>query len=128
MSQSLPDILARFRALTRQLEDPEVAGNSAKLREVLKERGRLEGRAVKYEAWLQKRKEILETEALLDDDEMKEMAEEELLALRPDLVALTEELADEMGSDEADAANSVIIEIRPGTGGDEAALFAQNLY
>ena len=58
---------------------------------------------------------------------MAEMAREEIEGLRARLKEQTEELADEMGSDEADAAKSVIVEIRPGTGGDEAALFAADL-
>ena len=56
------------------------------------------------------------------------MAQTELEELRQKKQQLTEDLADEMGSDEADAAKSVIIEIRPGTGGDEAALFARDLF
>jgi len=128
VSESLPEILARYRELTRMLEDPAVATQSARVSEIMKERGRLEGRAQLYERWLKMRAEIDETEALRGDPEMAEAAEEELARLGPELEALTEELADEMGADEAEAARSVIMEIRPGTGGDEAALFAGDLF
>ncbi|MDH3590934.1 MAG: peptide chain release factor 1 [Planctomycetota bacterium] len=126
--ESLPEILARYRELTSLLEDPAIATNAAKVTDVMKERGRLQARAIKYEEWLNKRKEVREAEALLEDEEMRELAEGELEALRPALQALTEDLADEMASDEAETAKSVIIEIRPGTGGDEAALFAAELF
>jgi len=124
----LPEILARYRELTNKLEDPEVAANPARLREIMKERGRLEARARRYEAWLATRAEIRETETLLDDEELREVAQEELAGLRERLKELTADLADELAGDEAESAGSVIMEIRPGTGGDEAGLFAQELF
>jgi peptide chain release factor 1 len=128
VDRSLPEILARYRELTRMLEDPEVARDPGKVREIAKERGRLERPARLYDRWLGARRGIRETEALLADPEMKEAAEEELLRLRAELEKLTEEVADEVGSDDADQATSVIVEVRPGTGGDEAALFAGELF
>jgi peptide chain release factor 1 len=125
MADRLPDILARYRELSRALEDPDVAANQARVREVLKERGSLERRAQLYEAWLALRSEIRDTEGLVE--ELGEVATDELEQLRGRLGEATESLADEMGADEADAARSVIVEIRPGTGGDEAALFARDL-
>jgi len=124
----LPEILARYRELTRMLEDPEIATQPARVREIAKERGRLERRALLYEKWLQTRREIKDTEALLADEEMRDAAEEELARLQAEFDRLTEEVADEMGADEAESATSVIMEIRPGTGGDEAALFASDLF
>jgi len=128
VTASLPEILARYRELTKKLEDPEIAANPAKVREILKERGRLEGRARKYEGWLAARDEIRDTESLLDDEELRAVAEEELEGLKARLKELTADLADEIAGDEAEAASSVIMEIRPGTGGDEAGLFAQALF
>ena len=128
MSDRLPDVLARYRELTKKLEDPDVATNQPLVRDIMKERGRLEKKALLYERWLKKSVEIAGAEELLEDEEMREVAEEELATLRPELTGLTEELADEVGSDEAEAAKSVIVEVRPGTGGDEAALFANDLF
>ncbi len=125
---SLTRILARFRELTGMLEDPEVAQNSARMSEVLKERGQLERRAVAFEQWLKLRDAVAEAQEMMEDPEYREIAEEELGRLRPELDAKTADLADEMGADEADDAKSIIIEIRPGTGGDEAALFANDLF
>ncbi|MHC4974745.1 MAG: peptide chain release factor 1 [Planctomycetota bacterium] len=128
MSDRLPDILARYRELTKKLEDPAIATNQVQVREIMKERGRLERKAQLYEQWLKKRRELEDAEGLVADAEMREVAEEELTRLRPELEGLTEQLADEMGSDEAEQAKSVIVEVRPGTGGDEAALFANDLF
>jgi len=122
----LTEVLGRYRELTKSLEDPEVATNQSRLKDVLKERGSLEKRALLYERWLGTRSEIDETEGLVE--ELGEVAEEELTSLRAKLKEVTEELADEIGADEADQAKSVIFEIRPGTGGDEAALFARDLF
>jgi len=128
VSERLPEILARYRELTRLLEDPEVATNAARVREVVRERGLLEGRARLFEEYLAVRDEIAQAESLLADDSMKELAEEELASLRERRQRLIEDLADVMGADEAEQAESVIMEIRPGTGGEEAALFANDLY
>ncbi len=125
---SLPQILARFRELTKMLEDVEIMQNSARMTEVLKERGRLERTARAYEKWVDLRSAIAEAEEMVKDPEYKEIADEELERLRPEFIAKTADLADEVGSDEADDATSIIIEIRPGAGGDEAALFARNIY
>jgi len=125
---SLPQILARYEELTTSLGDPEVATNSARMADVLKERGQLERRALAYQEVLRLRDAIAESEAMLEDAEYAELAEEELARLRPELEERTATLADEMGADEADDAKSIIIEIRPGTGGDEAALFARDLF
>jgi peptide chain release factor 1 len=110
------------------LEDLEVARDPARAAGVAKERARIERPALIYQRWIDVKEEIRETEALLADPEMREAAEEELRRLRADLERLTEEVADEMGSDEAESATSVILEVRPGIGGDEAALFASQLF
>ncbi|MGH7163807.1 MAG: peptide chain release factor 1, partial [Planctomycetota bacterium] len=123
----LPAILARFRELSASLADPEVAGAPSRLREVLKERGRLARPAELFQEWLDTRQAIRDTERLAADPEMSALAEEELGKLRSRLAGLTEKLADELASDEADRAESVIMEVRPGIGGDEAALFARDL-
>jgi len=124
----LPEILERYRELTGKLGEPDVANSPALMKELLKERGQLERRATLYEQWLAKRRELGSTRELLADPEMEDVAREEIERLEGELKELTEEIADEMGSDEADSARSVIVEIRPGTGGEEAALFAGDLF
>jgi len=125
---TLPETVARYRELSRMLEDPEVARDPNRVRDIAKERGRLERQAKLYEKWLDARRQTREAEALRADPEMREAAEEELKRLQPDLDRLTEDVADEMGGDEAEGAASVIVEVRPGIGGDEAAIFAGQLF
>ncbi|MHC4937857.1 MAG: peptide chain release factor 1 [Planctomycetota bacterium] len=122
---SLPQILARYRELTEMLSDPD---NTPRMSDIMKERGKLERRAVAFEKWLEMRAAIRENEELLTDPEYREIAEEELTRLKPEFEERTADLADEMGADEADDAKSIIVEIRPGAGGDEAALFAGELF
>ena len=107
------------------LEDPD---NASRMSDILKERGKLERLATAFEQWLEMRAAVNEAEGMLEDPEYKEIAEEELARLRPEFDEKTADLADEMGADEADDAKSIIVEIRPGAGGDEAALFARNLF
>jgi len=121
---TLPQILERYRELERLMADP---AHQARMSDLSKEHGRLERRAKAFERWLELREQIAEAEAMVEDPEYRELAEDELSALRPQLDEQTAELADEMGSDEADEAKSIIMEIRPGAGGDEAALFAGEL-
>ncbi len=128
MSGRLPEILARYRALDKSLADPDVASNSAKVREIMKERGKIERTAKLCEEYIQVRREMREAEELEADEEMRALAAEELETLRERQADIVEKLADEMGSDEADHAKSVIVEVRPGTGGDEAALFARDIF
>ncbi len=128
MSGRLPEIVARYRALDKSLADPDVAANPAKVRKIMKERGRMERTAKLCEGYIQVRREIREAEELENDEEMKALAVEELETLRERQADIVGKLADEVGSDEADHAGSVIIEVRPGTGGDEAALFARDIF
>jgi len=127
VERRLPEILARYRAIEASLADPEVIAQTAKVKELLKERTTLSRVAKLFEEWLKLRSEIQETEALAGDPEMGELAKPELERLRARLAEVIEALADEMASDEADRADSVIVEVRAGVGGDEAALFAREL-
>jgi len=123
----LPEILARWRALGELLSDPDVAANTARVREVLRERAKLDRPARLFEDWLALRGEIAKAEPLLADPELGPLAREELDKLTARYAVLSETLADEAASDEADRADSVIMEVRPGIGGDEATLFAREL-
>ncbi|SPJ24037.1 peptide chain release factor 1 [Palleronia abyssalis] len=78
-------------------------------------------------AWQAAEAEIAETEAMLSDPEMRALAEEELPALRARHDALAEDLRMALLPKDAADARPAILEIRPGTGGDEAALFAADL-
>ena len=130
MRDLLEEKLKRFEELERQLLDPEVLAHSARLAAVARERGSLAKLATKYRRFKGLNTQIREARELIEgpDPEMRELAEAELPELREQREALWNELLDlTIGGEDANRARC-IMEIRAGTGGDEAALFARDLY
>jgi peptide chain release factor 1 len=120
--------VARFRELEAQLADPDVAGNHARFAAVAKEHGAVAKQVKPYLDLLDADAAIRGAEALLADPDMAPLAEEELAHLRPRRDALYAKVEDQLLADPEDQFDTLIVEIRAGTGGDEAALFAGNLY
>jgi peptide chain release factor 1 len=120
--------LARFRELENQLGDPAVAGDHTKFATVAKEHGSLAKLVKPYLEFQQLDQSIKDAETLLDDVDMRGLAEEELAQLRPKRDALHSKIEDQLLIDPNEDFTSLIVEIRAGTGGDEAALFAGDLY
>ncbi len=120
--------LARFRELEAQMADPDVAGNHARFSAVAKELAALTKQVKPYTELLEAEEAIRGAEALLADPDMAPLAEEELAQLRPKRDALQLKVEDQLLVDPSEDFDTLIVEIRAGTGGDEAALFAGNLY
>lgn len=120
--------LARYRELEAQLGDPAVAGDPAKFAVVAKEHGGLTKSVKPYQDFLELDAAIRETEAMLADPELKAIAEEELAGMRPRYEALKAKIEDQLLVDPDEDFDRIFVEIRGGTGGDEAALFAGDLY
>ncbi len=130
MRETLDKKLARFEELEKQLIDPEVLANSTKMAAVAREHGSLAKLATKYRNYKSLNEEIaeLQTMAKSDDAEERELAEAELADIVPRREKVFEELLDAtVGGDDA-ARTTCVMEIRAGTGGDEAALFAGDLF
>jgi peptide chain release factor 1 len=130
MRKLLEEKLDRFEELERQLLDPEVLASPAKLSAVAREHGALAKMTTKYRRFKQLNAEIAETQELAgsDDAEMRQLAEAEMPRLKEERETLWAELLDSIiGGEEANRKRCVV-EIRAGTGGDEAALFARDLY
>ncbi len=130
MRKLLEEKLGRFEDLEKQLVDPEVLSNSPKLAAVAREHGSLAKLATKYRRFKEINIEINEAREMAtgDDLDMRELAEAEL----PELVEQREVYWNELlemtiGGEDANRTRCVM-EIRAGTGGDEAALFARDLY
>jgi peptide chain release factor 1 len=121
----------RFRQLEAALLDPAAAGDGARVAALAKERGALAKVALPYGRYLALSREIAEAEALAraeTDPEMRSYAEAELDALRARRDEVGDALRDLVYDREAGAEHAgLIVEIRAGTGGDEAALFARDL-
>ena len=123
--------LTRYRDLEQQLADPSVIGDRARYTQVAKEHGALAKLVKPYLEYQKVTEEIQQTETLVQseaDTEMRRYLEEELTAQRRQQAALQGRLEDLLLIEPGENFGSVIMEIRAGTGGDEAALFAGNLY
>ena len=130
MHEMLEAKLKRFEELERQLVDPEVLQDSAKLVDVAREHGSIAKLATCYRNFKKLNQQILEANDMLtgSDPEMRELAEMELPELKAERERLWEELLDlTIGGEDANRTR-IMLEIRAGTGGDEAALFARDLY
>jgi peptide chain release factor 1 len=128
MIPAMEQKLARFRELEEQLADPAVAGDHARFSVAAKEHGAVAKQVKPYQELLLVEESIRGAEALLADPDMAPLAEEELSQLRPKREALVTRVEDQLLVDPAEDFSTLIVEIRAGTGGDEAALFAGNLY
>jgi len=131
MSQKLDQLEARFDELTAQISSPEVLSDSARYQKLARQHGDLAELVGKHRQWKQLEKDLrgahqMHTES--DDPEMKQLAhdEEKHLAERKETVERELKLL-LLPKDPNDDKN-VIVEIRAGTGGDEAALFAGELF
>jgi peptide chain release factor 1 len=119
---------ARCVEIDRQICDPEIAQDANKLIPLTKEQGKLMPLVSRYRQYMKTTAELEDAQAMLDDPEMKEMAAEEIESLAQQQESLIEEIKNTLVMADDAAIDSVIMEIRPGTGGDEASLFAGNLY
>lgn len=130
MHEMLEEKLARFEELERLMVDPEVLADSAKLVDVVREHGSIAKLATCYRKFRNLNQQISEANEMIagSDPEMRELAEMELPDLKVAREKLWEELLDlTIGGEDANRTR-VMLEIRAGTGGDEAALFARDLF
>jgi peptide chain release factor 1 len=123
-------MLNRYRELEQQLADPEVAGDRARFTRFAKEHGALTKKVAPYQEYMKILADIAGLEVMLGserDAELRAVIDQELTDLGRRRDALTAKLEDFLlaGGEDFD---SLIMEIRAGTGGDEAALFAGDLY
>ena len=130
MREELEKKLARFDEIDRLLLDPAVTSNSQQVAALARERGALAKLVTKYKRFKELNQQVADTLAMLEegDAELREMAEAELPALRAEREGLWDELVEMTVGGEDFHRSRCVMEIRAGTGGDEAALFARDLY
>ncbi len=129
--EKLEKIAERYDTITTELSDPAVIANQQRYQQLAKEHAGLSEIAEGYREYLRLSREVAQTEELLADDldrEMREMATQERTALQSELEALSERLRHLMVPKDPNDDKNVIVEIRGGAGGDEAALFAADLF
>ena len=126
----LAQIQDSFRELTAKLEDPDIMADTDQLLSTNKERSRLEPTVDAYEQYLSMTQALEEAKELFaeaDDVEMREMAREEQKELEASLAELDERLKLLLLPSDPNDDKNVMFEIRAGTGGDEAAIWASDL-
>ena len=132
LTVKLDELECRYDEIEKQIADPQVASDPTRLIALSKEQAKLRKIVTKYREYKQAEKGIADAEQILADesveDDLKGLAREEVKQLRSQKEVLLTEIQDSLVMADDDAINSIIVEIRAGTGGEEAALFAKDLY
>ncbi|MDO6355811.1 peptide chain release factor 1 [Caloramator sp. CAR-1] len=131
MLEKLDFIEEKYEELSKKISDPEVIADNNLFQKLCKEHNSLEGIVLKYREYKTILKRIKEDKELLEDDidrEMKDLVEEELKELSEEKERVEKELRLLLLPKDPNDEKNVFIEIRAGAGGDEAALFAADLY
>ena len=128
MLDKLIGIENRFEELTQLLADPEIASDYTKASEYSQERSRLEKIVLLARDYRKTKQSVFDAEALLNDSELRSIAEEELETLHTRANKLENQILRLLLPTDPRDQKDVIVEIRAGAGGDEAGLFAADLY
>jgi len=128
--KKLDDIERRFEELTAQMADNAVISDSALYRKISKQQSDMGDMVAKYREWKSANKNLAEARLMLaeTDPELRAMAQDEVARLEPLLTQYEEELKVLMLPKDPLDEKDVVLEIRAGTGGDEATLFADELF
>ena len=127
MWEKLAKIARRYEEVTAMLSDPGTYGDLEKMRDLSREQKELQEVAEVYETYLATQSTMEEAKALLSDPEMGEFAREEMARAKTALAELEERCRILLLPKDPDDRKNVVLEIRAGTGGEEAALFAGEL-
>ncbi len=128
MLEKLESIAKRYQELADLMSQPEVALDYERLQALAQERASIEDLVAKYQAYKFTVKSIEETKPMLDDEEMAPLVREELEQLRGRRDRLLQEIKFSLLPKDPADNKDVIMEIRAGAGGEEAALFAADLF
>src|SRR5882757_7991234 len=131
MFERLDQIEARYEELNQALASPEITGDSARYQKTAKAHSEISDIVEKYREYKDLVKGIAESKAVLADEkdpEMRAYAQEELDKLEPRIGAIEEELKVLLLPKDPNDEKNIILEIRAGTGGDEATLFAAEIF
>ncbi len=130
MFDRLEDLLVRYEEIQEELNSPEIANNQERYRKLMKEYSDLTPLVEKYQEYKGAKQTIEDSLAMMDesDEEMRELAKEELAMGKETLAACEQQLKILLLPKDPNDDKNVIVEIRAGAGGDEAALFAAEIY
>ncbi len=128
MEERLEAILKRFHEIQEELMQPDVMQDFKKVKELSKEQSDLESIVNKYNEYKDANEKIKEAKSLMNDAELREMAEVELEEQTSRLESITKELEILLIPKDENDGKNVIMEIRGAAGGDEANIFAGDLF
>jgi len=130
MFQKLDEVENRYEELEKLLTDPKVLGNPKEMQKLAKERAGIAKLVETYRVYKKVGGEIDASQSLLaeSDEEMRELAKADLQSLRERQAALEEEIKTLLLPQDPRDDKNIFLEIRAGTGGEEAALFAADLF
>ena len=128
MFDKLEEVEKRYEELTIKISDPEVIADNREWQKLMKEHSDMTPIVEKFREYKKTLNNLEEAKAMLEDKELKELAEMEMLEAKEKLPQIEEELKILLIPKDPNDDKSVICEIRGGAGGDEAALFAGTLF
>ncbi|WP_200762935.1 peptide chain release factor 1 [Nitrosophilus alvini] len=128
LKEKLQPFIDRYEEINRLLSSPDITKDIKKMTELSKEQSDLEPIVEKAKEYNEVLKAIEENRSLLEDEELGELAKEELKELEPRLKNLEEEIKLLLIPKDPNDDKNIYLEIRAGTGGEEAALFAADLF
>ena len=126
----LEQLEKRFDEVTSQMADPAVIGDAGEYRKITKARSEIEAAVLKYREWKKVEDSLQQARAMLQepDAELKSMAQQEVAQLEPEKLKIEEQLKVLLLPKDPNDEKNVVLEIRAGTGGDEATLFAAEIF
>src|SRR5271166_3524492 len=129
-SQRLDDTEKKFESLTAQMADPAVISDGDAYKKIAKTRSELEEVVNKYREYKHVDHNLQEARGMLEetDPELRQMAQDEVQRLEPELARIESELRILLLPKDPNDEKNVVLEIRAGTGGDEATLFAAEIF
>lgn len=128
MFEKLEAVEKRYEELTKLIADPEIISNQAEWQKLMKEHASIEDIVIKFREYKKTKQDMEEAEELMQDPDMKELAESEYYTAKESLPKIEEELKILLIPKDPDDDKNIICEIRAGAGGEEAALFAGTLF
>ncbi len=128
MFEKLQAVEERYEELTKLIADPEIIANQAEWQKLMKEHASIEDVVLKFREYKKVKASMEEAQELLQDQEMKELAEVEYYEAKENLPKIEEELKILLIPRDPDDDKNIMCEIRAGAGGEEAALFAGTLF
>lgn len=128
MFEKLEDVEKRFEEVSKKISAPEVIARQSEWQKLMKEHAAMVDVVEKYREYKKANKDLEQAKEMLNDKELKELAEMEIEEIKEKLPKIEEELKILLIPKDPDDDKNIICEIRAGAGGEEAALFAGTLF